>query len=358
MLARASNKTITRGRMRYGNELMNDKQLEPETVSHPTSDPTNNEMINIAAQALRRGQVVAFPTETVYGLGADASNPDAVAAIFAIKGRPANHPVIVHLASVDLLAEWASHLSAAAQTLADAFMPGPLTLIVDRQDHVLDAVTGAQDSVGLRVPSHPVARALLEAFAGGVAAPSANRFGRISPTTAAHVRSEFAGDTRVAHILAGGNCQVGLESTIVDVRGDSVSLLRPGGVSVADLAQVLGYEPVRTNNNVPRTSGSLERHYAPTTPTRLLARAELDAYLAAATTPIGVLSIHPKPTTTPHIWRTLPAEPTAYGQRLYATLRELDALGQAGELAEIVLEPVPENPDWLAVQDRLTRASR
>ena len=303
--------------------------------------------------------MVAFPTETVYGLGADASNPAAVAAMFAIKGRPANHPVIVHLASTDMLMQWAKHLSDAAHKLADAFMPGPLTLIVDRQDHVLDAVTGGQDSVGLRVPSHPLAHDLLATFGGGVAAPSANRFGRISPTTAAHVRSEFAGDSRVAHILEGGNCQVGLESTIVDVRAERVKLLRPGGVSVAELARVLEYAPERASKDAPRTSGNLERHYAPTTPTQLMSRSDLDSYLFKTLQLVGVVSTREKPVSADgHVWRTLPAEPHAYGRLLYATLRDLDSLGQAGDVREIIIEHVPDSPAWLAVQDRVTRASR
>jgi L-threonylcarbamoyladenylate synthase len=315
--------------------------------------------IDAAVRALQHGQVVAFPTETVYGLGADARNPAAIADIFAIKGRPANHPVIVHLASKDMLPAWAKHLSDAANTLAEAFMPGPLTLIVDRQDDVLDAVTGGQASVGLRVPSHPVAQALLEVFGGGVAAPSANRFGRISPTTAAHVRSEFAGDTRVAHVLEGGDCQVGLESTIVDVRAERVKLLRPGGVSLDELAGVLGYVPDRPTKNIPRTSGNLERHYAPMTPTRLMSRSDLDSYLFKTLQPVGVVSTREQPVSADEqVWRTLPAIPHAYGRLLYATLRDLDNLGQAGDVTEIIIEHVPNSPAWLAVQDRVTRASR
>jgi len=375
MLARANHKTPPRYCVRYGNQLMNDlreSSFVTETDIDTDADidaDTNADIdadvsadIGAAVHALRRGQVVAFPTETVYGLGADASNPEAIAAIFAIKGRPANHPVIVHLASKDMLTQWAKHLSESAQKLADAFMPGPLTLIVERQDHVLNAVTGGQDSVGLRVPSHPLAHDLLKAFGGGVAAPSANRFGRISPTTAAHVRSEFADDTRVAHVLEGGNCQVGLESTIVDVRTEPVTLLRPGGVSVAELAKVLEYAPERASKDAPRTSGTLERHYAPTTPTHLMSRTDLDAYLQTASQSVAVVSVvstRKKPASADrHVWRTLPAEPNVYGQMLYATLRDLDSLGQAGDVKEIIIEHVPDNPMWLAVQDRLMRASR
>lgn len=355
MLARASHKTPTWYCVRYGNQLMNDLR-DPSSVVGRTEIDAD---IDAAVGALEQGQVVAFPTETVYGLGADASNPAAVAEIFAIKGRPANHPVIVHLASSDMLLTWARYLSEPAQSLADAFMPGPLTLIVARQDDVLDAVTGGQDSVGLRIPRHPVAQALLSAFGSGVAAPSANRFGRISPTTAAHVRSEFAGDSRVTHVLEGGDCQVGLESTIVDVRTERVRLLRPGGVSLDELAGVLGYVPERPIKHILRTSGNLERHYAPTTPTHLMSCSDLDTYLQTTSQSVAVVSTRKKPVSDDwHVWRTLPAEPNAYGRVLYATLRDLDSLGKAGHVAEIIIEHVPDSPAWLAVQDRVMRASR
>jgi L-threonylcarbamoyladenylate synthase len=282
-----------------------------------------------------------------------------VADIFAVKGRPANHPVIVHLASPDQLAEWTLSLSSEAEILAEAFMPGPLTMIVTRQPQVLDAVTGGQDSVGLRVPSHPVAQELLRIFDGGVAAPSANRFGHISPTTAAHVRAEFKGDTRVAQILAGGPCEVGLESTIVDVRGAQVRLLRPGGVTVSQLNEVLGYEPKQARKNVPRASGMLERHYAPTTATQLLNADDLNDLLSTSTQSFAVISRRacPHQFENKHTWQQLPDDPQQYGQRLYATLRELDALGQAGEVEGILLEQVPDTSAWLAIRDRLSRAA-
>ncbi|MEM6429563.1 MAG: L-threonylcarbamoyladenylate synthase [Deinococcota bacterium] len=334
--------------------------LEAHHIHHqkdkPSATPTD---IERAVELLAAGKLVAFPTETVYGLGADASNVNAVTQIFAVKGRPANHPVIVHLASPDQLAGWASSLSPEAKNLVDAFMPGPLTMIVNRQSHVLDAVTGGQDSVGLRVPNHPVAQKLLEIFGGGVAAPSANRFGHISPTTAAHVRAEFAGDARVTQILAGGPCEVGLESTIVDVRGGRIRLLRPGGITLEQLREVLGYEPEQARKNIPRASGMLERHYAPTTPTQLLDADELDDLLSTSTKSFAVISRRacPPQFEGKHTWRQLADDPQQYGRQLYAILRELDTLGQAGEVEGILLEQVPDTPAWLAVRDRLTRAS-
>jgi L-threonylcarbamoyladenylate synthase len=214
-----------------------------------------------AAQLLRDGELVGFPTETVYGLGADASNADAVRRLFEAKGRPADHPVIVHVAHAAAIATWARAVPAGARALADAFWPGPLTIIVPRAAHVHDIVTGGQDSVGLRVPSHPVARALLQAFGGGVAAPSANRFGRISPTTAQHVADDL-GDA-VALTLDGGACDVGIESTIVAFSGERAVLLRPGGIAVERLAAVLGHVPLAPDASAPRASGTLASHYAP-----------------------------------------------------------------------------------------------
>ena len=233
-----------------------------------------------AADRLRAGMLVAFPTETVYGLGADAGNPEAVRRIFAAKGRPADHPVIVHLHDAAQMADWARAVPEAAQKLAAAFWPGPLTLILPRASHVADVVTGGQDSVGLRVPSHPVARALLAAFGGGIAAPSANRFGRISPTTAQHVADDL-GDA-VAMILDGGACAVGIESTIVAFTGDQPVLLRPGGIGVAALSRALGRPLARRRCGAPRASGTLASHYAPRTPATLVAADMLRAEIVAA----------------------------------------------------------------------------
>src|ERR1700756_1878758 len=244
--------------------------------------------IEQAAALLDAGQLVAFPTETVYGLGGDAQNPEAVARIYAAKGRPANHPVIVHLAPHGDPNYWVEHLPAEARRLIDAFWPGPLTLILKRAAHIPAAVSGGQDSVGLRCPSHPVAQALLEAFSalrgghGGVAAPSANRFGHVSPTTAQHVRDEFGSSI---YVLDGGSSDVGIESTILDLSRGFPALLRPGRVTPREIADVLGVAPRLPDGSdatAPRASGTLKAHYAPRTPLVLQPFDALEPMLAAA----------------------------------------------------------------------------
>jgi len=322
--------------------------------------PTTPE-IERAAAILRAGGLVAFPTETVYGLGADASNPAAVARIFAAKGRPQDHPVIVHLGGIELLPLWAGEIPAAAHKLAAAFWPGPLTLILKRAAGVPDCVTGGQDTVGLRIPGHPVALELLQAFAGveggrrysGIAAPSANRFGRISPTTAEHVRAELGAAVDV--VLDGGACGVGIESTIVDLSRGRAVLLRPGQITPAQVAAVLGAEVELPDAAAPRVSGALASHYAPRTPLVLLTEAELPARLAAlrgkrlavlarAAAPPGLQGVS---------WQTAPRAVAGYAHELYASLRRLDALG-----CELILvEAPPAAPEWQGVNDRLRRAA-
>ena len=231
-----------------------------------------------AVEILRRGGLVAFPTETVYGLGADASNAEAVARLYAVKRRPADHPVIVHFAGAAAAFEWAREVPAAARVLAQRFWPGPLTLILARSDPAKDFVTGGQDNVGLRVPSHPVARRLLAAFGAGIAAPSANRFGGVSPTTAAHVRADLGADVEL--VLEGGEAEVGIESTIVDCSGAAPVLLRPGHLSKEALESALGMPVLEKQDGAPRHAGGLERHYAPRTPAKLVAAHELDRELS------------------------------------------------------------------------------
>jgi L-threonylcarbamoyladenylate synthase len=314
-----------------------------------------------AVELLRAGELVAFPTETVYGLGADASNPAAVARIVVAKGRPADHPLIVHLAGHDAVDHWADQVPAVAWELMKTFWPGPLTLILKKQAWVPDAVTGGQDTVGLRVPGHPVALELLRRFAAvagehaGIAAPSANRFGRISPTTAAHVQEEL-GD-RVSLILDGGPCTVGIESTIVDCSGDEPVVLRPGHISPAHLEAVFGRRlPILTAAGAPRVSGSLAAHYAPQTPMRLVASERLLDFLNAQRHKgdrCGVIA-HSQPPQAgmPHLWKLLAADSVGYAHGLYAALREMDHAG----VALIVVEALPETPEWVAVADRLRRA--
>lgn len=314
-----------------------------------------------AVELLRAGELVAFPTETVYGLGADAANPDAVAKIFAAKGRPADHPLIVHLAGHDAVDHWADAVPEVAWELMEMFWPGPLTLILKKRPWVPSTVTGGQDTVGLRVPGHPVALELLRRFAAvagehaGIAAPSANRFGRVSPTSADHVREELG--ERVPLILDGGPCAVGIESTIVDCsRGEPV-VLRPGHIAPAHLEAVLGRLPaIESAGGAPRVSGSLEAHYAPATALRLVAGARLLDFLNAQRHRGGrcaVLSSHQPPQAgMPHAWRMMPADPVGYAHDLYAALREMDRAG--ADL--IVVEALPDEPAWAAVADRLRRA--
>ncbi len=331
--------------------------------------------IRRAADLLRAGKLVALPTETVYGLGADALNPVALAKIFAAKGRPADHPLIVHLPDADHLPRWARAIPKEALALARAFWPGPLTLILKREAEVPDAVTGGQDTVGVRVPDHPVALALLRAFDSGIAAPSANRFGRISPTTAAHVREEL-GD-KVALILDGGACAVGIESTILDLSGHNPRILRPGAISAADIARVIGRRPLdpraeseadtesggdtlsdaASDGSLPRVSGSLAAHYAPRTPLRLVAAerlVETAAILAGEGSRVAVLALSvADPGDARSLWHAAPADAAGYAHDLYASLRALDAAG-----ADFILvEAPPAGPAWQAIADRLGRAA-
>ena len=330
--------------------------MHGHVVSARIAPPTPATIAEAAAR-LRAGELVAFPTETVYGLGGDAGNPDAVRAIFAAKGRPADHPVIVHVADASQLSHWARDIPPGARRLADAFWPGPMTLILPRTPHAGDVVTGGQDRVGLRVPSHPVARDLLRAFAAaggtGVAAPSANRFGRISPTTAQHVADDLG--ARVALIVDGGACDVGIESTIVGFGDGAPTLLRPGGIAAADIARVLG-EPLRAPGaDAPRASGTLASHYAPRTPMRLAPPAEVARVRGGDGTAVAVLArTSARPAGFTGAWIAAPREAARYAHDLYANLRTLDAAGAA----IIVVEAVPDDAHWQAVHDRLARASR
>lgn len=312
--------------------------------------PADEEGIARAVRILRNGGLVGFPTETVYGLGADAANPEAVRRIFEAKGRPADHPVIVHLARAAQVIEWARDVPPDAVVLANAFWPGPMTLVLPRASHVSDLVTGGQDTVGVRVPSHPVAQRLLAAFGGGIAGPSANRFGRISPTTASHVREDL-GD-RVDLILDGGTSDVGIESTIVDLTGDIPRVLRPGMISVAQIETVLRRALGTAGAGAPRVSGSLASHYAPRTPTFLI---RTDDLLATATAADAVLAWRTKPFSH-HVglWLGSPGNAAGYARDLYANLRRLDASG----CARILIEDVPAEGDWAAIRDRLERAAR
>lgn len=343
--------------------------------------PAPTEM-DTAVSILQQGGLVAFPTETVYGLGADAENLLALERLYAVKGRPRNHPVIVHIASAAYLDRWVSHLPDAAKLLAQAFWPGPLTLILPRSERVPDAVTGGQDTVGIRVPDHPVALALLEAFGGGVAAPSANRFGRLSPTCATHVQADLGDD--VDCVLDGGACPVGVESTIVAFQEGLPVILRPGMITSADIAAVLSQAdrpatPSEGGNSskklptldapdsladeafpVVRVPGALASHYAPRTPLELLpweAILETLPSLLAQSVSVAVLARQPRPEALPQHpllhWLQGQTDATDYARQLYASLRSLDDLG----CEQILVESVPMDEHWAAVADRLARAA-
>lgn len=303
-----------------------------------------------AAEILKRGGLVGFPTETVYGLGADASSAQAVKRLYAAKRRPLDHPVIVHFADADLAFSWAREVPQAAKQLAAKFWPGPLTLILKKSANAADYVTGGQDTVGLRVPSHPVAQELLRAFGGGIAAPSANRFGQLSPTTAAHVREDLGKDVEL--VLDGGPSEVGIESTIVDLSSGEPALLRPGKISAAELQAVLGSPVLAKQSDSPRHSGGLERHYAPRTPARLVPTHELDQEIARLKDKVAVLAFS-RPDEQVDYWLRMPREPQAYAQKLYAALRELDS----ARCEMILIEAPPEAPEWAGVRDRLERAT-
>ncbi len=347
-----------------------------------SSDSTplhSSAVINEAVQTLKDGGLVAFPTETVYGLGADARNPEAIKKIFTTKGRPSNHPLIVHLAAPDkfdqaqvdwvsVLSPWARDISGDALKLMNAFWPGPLTLVFKKDKSVLDDLTGGQDTVAIRAPAHPMAQELLRKFKGGVVAPSANRFGKVSPTSAADVRSEFEGELELM-VLDGGDCEVGIESTIIDLSsGDHPLLLRPGLITPKEILAKTGIrvyqvgEEFQSGDQLPRVSGSLKAHYAPTTPLRLYAPGRV----------LDALSEFPdiKSRVAVAVWDSesslgedghpsvhfeeveVPSDSAAFASRLYRALRDLDQ--QDWDL--ILFPEPPVGQEWDGVRDRLQRA--
>ena len=338
----------------------------PDQSKQPDAPlPVSAEDLEHAASLLDAGELVAFPTETVYGLGGDAQSAAAVGRIYAAKGRPANHPVIVHLAPNGDPGYWVEHLPPEGQRLIDAFWPGPLTLILKRAAHIPAAVSGGQDSVGLRCPSHPVAQALLAAFSarrsghGGVAAPSANRFGHVSPTTAQHVREEF-GDS--VYVLDGGSSDVGIESTILDLSRGFPALLRPGRVTPQDIADVLGEMPRLPDGSdatAPRASGTLKAHYAPRTPLALLPFETIEPVLAARVPGerLALVARASRAGDWAHAddvhFVAAPEDPHVYARELYGLLRALDR----ANVARILIEKLPDTIEWIAVNDRLGRAA-
>ena len=328
------------------------------------------ESIAAAARAVRSGALLGLPTETVYGLAADASSDAAVAQIFAAKGRPSDHPLIVHVADASGIDHFASEVPAFAQALVQAFWPGPLTLILPRRDGVATAATGGQDSVGLRCPAHPVAHALLAACAAsgddsdlggppvwGVAAPSANRFGRVSPTTAQHVADELGEDLLV---LDGGPCPVGIESTIVDCTRGTPVLLRPGAITRAQITRACGIAPLSKEDlpeHTPRASGTLEAHYAPNAKVRLMDAKALQTGLDLLGADAAHMAIYARAAlrtrSSKLVMRRMPDDATATAQQLFAVLRGFDDEG----VKLIWIETPPATPEWEGVRDRLQRAA-
>ncbi len=319
---------------------------------------SGSEDVATAVQVLREGGLVALPTETVYGLAADATNELAVRRIFAAKGRPQTHPLIVHIPGKEALPRFASVVPERARLLAEAFWPGPLTLVLKKSAIVSDAVTGGQDTVALRVPAHPLAQAVLRELGGGLAAPSANKFGHVSPTTAQHVREDLGDE--VDFVLDGGRCDVGVESTIVDVSGERPSLLRPGGLPVEEIERVLG-ESLGAPTPQIRAPGLLPSHYAPRAGLVLVERSadvlseaalrlsSSEGQRVAVLAP-GTMQVELPPGARAFL---LPEDPAGYARELYATLREIDAAG----FTVIVAAPPEGAGLGVAVRDRLRRAA-
>lgn len=336
----------------------------------------DEQSITKAARALSEGLLVAFPTETVYGLGANANDMAALQRLYAAKGRPENHPVIVHISGPDKLKDWAATVPRAAQLLADELWPGPLTLILPKAPHVLMQVTGGQNTVGLRVPNHPAALALIKQFNGGIAAPSANKFGKLSPTCALDIVTGFAAD-EIAYVIDGGICEVGIESTIVDFAGEQPRILRPGMILPEQIEKIIRstgstLEIARgkhsnfatatgtsTAQQAIRAPGMLASHYAPVTPLKVVSADKLHDCVtnllkerhsvcvlafAAPLEAAGELLGH---------WIKAPFDATIYARELYGNLRRLDA----NHCDAIVVESVPETEEWSGVADRLRRAA-
>ncbi len=307
--------------------------------------------IATAATLLKAGGLVAVPTETVYGLAADASQAEAVAKIFTAKGRPADHPLIVHLHDASAMSRWAKDIPAVAQALADAFWPGPLTLLLKKADHVSSVVTGGLDTIGLRVPAHPVLQQLLQQHQLAVAAPSANRYKKLSPTSAQQVFDTMQG--RIDAVLDGGDCAFGLESTIVSVLDDDITILRAGPISAAELATVLGRPVAQPKQHQVKVAGNVDAHYQPEKKLFCLPWPALLQKLTDSPQPCAVLHLTAMPPTHTACWqKSMPSNALDYGQALY---RELYAADQSA--AEVILlEAPPVGDAWLAVQDRLARA--
>ncbi len=304
-----------------------------------------------AISILNEGGLVAFPTETVYGLGADASNQKALEKIFIAKERPFNHPLIVHIAKVEEMANWARDIPQVAYQLANLFWPGPLTLILKKQPHVLDIITADQETIGLRIPSHPLARALISEFGRGIAAPSANKFTHVSPTTAQAVYEEL-GD-KVDMILDGGECEVGLESTIIDLSGDTPAILRPGMINRDALTAALGRQVSYQQQSIIPTPGMHHLHYAPLTQTHILSNSEIKDFIKNIDANVAIIACESDEKEGAAKLICLTKNPAHYAHYLYQTLRSLDNSG----VNHILIEKVPETTEWEAIRDRINKAA-
>lgn len=315
--------------------------------------------ITHAINILNAGGLVAFPTETVYGLGADARNEQAIRKVFAAKGRPLDHPLIVHIGSIEQLNYWAINIPEIARSLATAFWPGPLTFILQKHPKVSNLITGNQDTIAIRIPRHPLTLTMLQQFGSGIVGPSANTYGRISPTSAQHVQQDLG--NKVDYILDGGQCEIGIESTIINITTDTPQILRQGVITQDDIAKILGNSLALTKvmqNYLIRVPGSAETHYAPTKPLYLVPAQE---FLATVNSMLRqnlnycYLSFQPYPLNNNKIiWLQAKNQPQLYAKDLYTYLHQLDATSNT---EGIIVEMPPEQPEWYAIIDRLTRAS-
>ncbi len=319
---------------------------------------TGEDAVNQAVSLLQQGECVALPTETVYGLAADAANPEAVDKIFTAKGRPKNHPLIVHIPDVSHLTRWAMDIPETAYALAAQFWPGPLTLLLKKAPNVDTCVTGGLDTIALRVPAHPLFLSVLTKLDSGLAAPSANRYKQLSPTIAEQVTRGLAG--RIAGVLEGGACDHGLESTILDLVSEQPRILRAGPISQQQLADALGCEVELPEQHVEVVPGNVKAHYQPTTPAKLLSTEQLLAQaesLSAANSYFLVWSEQAQrqlqESKDSALWRVMSASAAEYGQQLYVTLYQVDQL----DAAQIIVEQPPQGDEWRAVNDRLSRAT-
>lgn len=306
--------------------------------------------INLAGQLLRQGKLVAVPTETVYGLAADASNPEAVKAIFAAKGRPADHPLIVHLHSATAMSAWARDIPDAARALADAFWPGPLTLLLKKAPQVSAVITGGLDTIGLRMPAHPALLMLLQQQQLAVAAPSANRYKKLSPTSCEQVIHGLQG--RIDAILDGGACQHGVESTIVDLTTDRIQIVRAGPITASDLEKVLHTRVYQPEQHQVKVAGNVDAHYQPNAPLRCISSLQLAQMAVTAPANTAILHYSALPPHCNAYAINMPAQAPAYASALYHSLYLADKAG----VSEIWCELPPEGEAWLAVHDRLRRA--